>query len=81
MSREFARVLGRVLRRPVFLRVPAFVVRPVLGETGREVLLSSIRAIPARLLASGFAFSHPDLEGALRHVLGRPPVPPWAEDA
>ncbi len=69
-NREFARTLGRVLRRPAFCRVPACVIRLVLGEMGSELLLSSVRAVPARLLASGFSFRYPDLEGALRHVLG-----------
>lgn len=68
-NREFARTLGRVLRRPAFCRVPAVVIRLVLGEMGRELLLNGARAVPARLLASGFVFCHPDLEGALRHVL------------
>jgi len=68
-NREFARTLGRVLRRPAFCRVPAVVIRLVLGEMGRELLLSSVRAVPAKLRASGFECGHPDLEGAIRHVL------------
>jgi len=66
---EFARTLGRVLRRPALCRVPACVIRLMLGEMGRELLLSSVRAVPARLLASGFSFRYPDLEGALRQAL------------
>ncbi len=66
---DFARTLGRVLRRPALCRVPACVIRLMLGEMGRELLLSSARAVPARLLASGFSFRHPDLEGALRQAL------------
>ncbi|MBM4031070.1 MAG: TIGR01777 family protein [Planctomycetes bacterium] len=70
-NRDFARTLGRVLRRPAFCRVPAWVVRTIMGEMGRELLLSSTRAVPARLAAAGFSFRYPGLEGALRHVLGK----------
>ncbi|MCL6499284.1 MAG: TIGR01777 family oxidoreductase [Firmicutes bacterium] len=68
---EFARTLAVVLRRPAFLRVPAFAVRWVLGrEMADEVLLSGQRAIPRRLLEAGFRFRYPDLEAGLRAVLG-----------
>lgn len=70
-NRDFARAIGRVLRRPAICRLPAFAIRLMLGQMGRELLLASIRAAPARLLASGFSFRHPALEGALRHELAR----------
>jgi uncharacterized protein (TIGR01777 family) len=70
-GREFARVLGRVMKRPALLRAPAFALRLVLGrEMADELLLASQRAEPRRLLATGFAFRFPALEPALRHVLG-----------
>lgn len=67
---EFARVLGKVLGRPTALGVPAFVLRMALGEMADEGLLASARVIPAKLEAAGYRFRHPELEGALRHVLG-----------
>lgn len=67
---EFTKTLGKVLGRPVFLAVPGFVVRLALGEMADEVLLASVRAQPAKLLASGFSFAHPELESALRAALG-----------
>jgi uncharacterized protein (TIGR01777 family) len=70
-NREFTRVLGRVLGRPTLAPVPALAVRLAFGEMADELLLSSTRVAPARLLAVGHAFRHPDLEGALRHLLGR----------
>jgi hypothetical protein len=68
---EFTRTLGRVLRRPALIPVPAWALRLALGEMARELLLSSARALPSRLLESGFRFEHPELEAALRHLLGR----------
>lgn len=66
---EFTRTLGRVLHRPTLLPAPAFALRLLLGEMADELLLASARGEPARLLASGFAFRYPTLEGALREAL------------
>lgn len=67
---EFARVLGRVLRRPALLPVPPLALRLMFGrEAANEAMLTSARLVPARLLAAGFQFRFPDLEAALRHVL------------
>ncbi|GBD14409.1 Epimerase family protein [bacterium HR25] len=68
---EFTQTLAKVLGRPAFLRVPAQVLTLPLGEMAQETLLASQRAIPRRLLERGFQFQYPELEGALRHVLGR----------
>jgi len=70
-NREFTRTLGRVLRRPTILPVPAFAIRAAFGAMGEETILASARVAPRRLVETGFDFRHPDLEGALRHALGR----------
>jgi len=70
-SRDFARVLGRVLERPAVLSVPALALRLLFGEMADEALLSSARAVPAKLTAAGFGFSHARLERALRWALDR----------
>jgi uncharacterized protein len=69
---EFARVLGRVLRRPSFLHTPAFAMRLAMGELVDELMLASTRVEPKALKSMGFTFEHPDLESALRSVLNRP---------
>ncbi len=69
---EFARVLGRVLRRPARLPVPPLALRAAFGEMARETLLAGARGEPARLLGAGHVFRFPGLEGALRHLLDRP---------
>ena len=67
---EFTRALARALRRPAFLPVPGSVIRAVLGQMGRELLLSSIKARPLRLAQWGFRFSRPEIGSALRTLLG-----------
>lgn len=68
---EFVAVLARVLRRPAAIPVPATALRFVFGEMAEETLLASTRVVPEKLQAAGYRFRHPDLESALRHVLGR----------
>ncbi len=67
-NREFTAALGRVLRRPTPFPVPAGVLRIALGEVAGE-LFSSQRVHPARLLGTGYAFGHAELERGLRHLL------------
>jgi hypothetical protein len=68
---QFTDTLARVLRRPAWFPVPEAAVRLLVGQMADELLLSSARVVPERLLDSGYRFRFPDLEGALRHVLGR----------
>lgn len=69
---EYTRTLARVLHRPAVLPVPSLGPRLLLGEQGaRELACSSQRVEPTKLTAAGHRFRHPDLEGALRHLLGR----------
>jgi hypothetical protein len=70
-NREFTKTLGRVLGRPTLLPMPAFAARLAFGEMADELLLCSQRAEPAKLVASGYKFRFPELEGALRHLLGK----------
>jgi uncharacterized protein (TIGR01777 family) len=69
--RTFTRTLGRVLRRPTIVPMPATAARLAFGEMANELLLASARVRPAALESTGYQFRHPELEGALRHLLGR----------
>jgi len=67
---EFTAALGRVLRRPTLLGVPAVALSALFGELARAELLASRRVVPVALQQSGFRFLHPTLDAALRHTLG-----------
>lgn len=69
-STDFARALGGVLSRPAVTPVPAFALKMLFGELAEATVLAGQRVQPAALEASGFAFTHPTLEGALRFTLG-----------
>jgi len=69
---ELARSLGAALHRPSFLAVPAVALKVVLGsEMATDMVLASQRVVPAKLVDSGFIFTHTDLDEAVRSVLGR----------
>ncbi len=67
---EFTKTLGRVLKRPTIFPVPRFILQLLIGEF-TEILVASSRVAPRRLLDEGFSFNYPDLDPALRHLLGR----------
>ncbi len=67
----FSNTLAKVIGRPAALPVPAKAIERIFGQMGKETVLSSTRVAPRRLNAAGYRFRHPDLESALRHVLGR----------
>lgn len=68
---EFTRTLASVLNRFVGPPAPGTLIRLVVPEIAREMLLASQRVVPTRALDSGFRFQFPALDGALRHLLGR----------
>ncbi|MFJ2200672.1 TIGR01777 family oxidoreductase [Streptomyces violaceusniger] len=67
-NREITAAMGRVLRRPTLFTVPAPALRIALGEMSGDVL-GSVRAIPRRLLDSGFTFTHPHVDEAIKAAL------------
>jgi uncharacterized protein (TIGR01777 family) len=69
-NKEFAKVLGKVLRRPAFLTTPTFALKLAFGESS-SILASGQRVVPKRALESGFRFAHPDLEAALRDLVAK----------
>jgi uncharacterized protein (TIGR01777 family) len=67
-NEEFTKTLGDVLYRPTFLPLPEFAISMIMGEMGEELLLTSERVIPKRLLDAGFEFAYPDLRPAIEHA-------------
>ncbi len=70
-NKDFTKILGRVLSRPTLFPMPEAVIKLAFGEMAKELLLASTRVEPAALAASGYSFQHPDLELALRSLLGK----------
>lgn len=68
---ELTSTLAHVLGRPAGLSVPKLALRVAFGGFADEGLLASQRLQPRRLTESGYRFQSPELEPALRAMLGR----------
>jgi hypothetical protein len=68
-NREFVWSLGKALRRPAVLPVPAFALRMLLGEMS-QIVLASQRVVPRALVQSGYQFRFPELREALADLFG-----------
>jgi uncharacterized protein len=66
--KEFCATLGKVMRRPCWAPVPAFVLRAALGEMA-DILLTGQRAVPAAAEKLGYRFRYPGLFEALHDIL------------
>ena len=69
-NREFTRALGRALRRPALLPVPAFALKTIFGEMAESLLLTGQRVIPARAQSHGYHFRYPEIDIAMRGIFG-----------
>jgi uncharacterized protein len=65
----FAEALGAALHRPTILPVPGPIARLALGEMADVALLGGVRALPRRLLDTGFTFEEPELAPYLAKAL------------
>lgn len=68
-NREFTKTLGRILKRPTLVPMPAFLAKTLFGEMAEALLLSSTRVEPGKLKAAGYPFQFDTLEDCLRHEL------------
>ena len=67
---QLQRMIAKELHRPMWMRIPASLVRTLLGEMS-QLLLDGQHIVPTRATAAGFDFKHPNLGEALRHLLGQ----------
>ena len=70
-NRDFSKALARAVGRPLFLRIPAWFLRLILGEMAQELFLASTRAVPRKLQSVGFEFEYPEIDQALCQLVRR----------
>lgn len=68
-NREYTRTLGKVLKRPALLAVPAFALRLTMGEMADDMLLASARVVPQRLTEIAHSFRYADISSTLTHMI------------
>jgi uncharacterized protein (TIGR01777 family) len=67
-NKEFGRVLGHMVHRPSFFKVPSFAIKAALRDSASDIV-GSLRVEPMRLPVEGFEFAHPPLESRLAAAL------------
>jgi uncharacterized protein len=67
--KDFIRLIGSIIGKPAWMRVPSWAIRAALGEMAEETVLASQSVYPARLLQEGFRFDYEKPEPALRNLL------------
>lgn len=64
---EQTKSMGRILSRPTFFDLPAWVVKIAFGE-GASVMLDSKEVYPRVLQEAGFVFRHPTFDSAMEQI-------------
>ncbi len=64
---EFSKALADRLKKPLWLKVPEYILKLMLGETA-NMLLTGQKVIPSRLLSDDFYFQYQDLDTALKDL-------------
>ena len=67
---QFGKILAGVIRKPHWMPVPSFMLKIMLGEMS-ILVLEGQRALPEKLLKTGFEFRYPQLEDALNNIFGK----------
>ncbi len=66
--KEFCTVLGQVIHRPSWMRIPAFVLKFLLGEMS-SLLLDGQHIVPEKLQKLGYQFKYATVSDALKEIL------------
>jgi uncharacterized protein (TIGR01777 family) len=70
-AKDFFATLGQVMGRPSWLHVPGFVLKVLLGDMAREMLLAGQRVAAKRLIVGGYVLKYSRLDGALEDIFQR----------
>ena len=70
-NEEFTRQLGATLNRPTVATIPAFIIKIMFGQMGKETILASTRVDSTKLSQSGYTHIFSHIEEALNHYLGK----------
>ena len=69
--KQLVKALGKALKKPTLIPVPAFALKLVFREGAQELLLCSQKMSTDRLLSTGFVFNHPTLKSACEWVVAK----------
>ncbi len=67
-QKEFARALGKALRKPSAVHMPAFMIKASMGQMGEELVLTGQRVTPEKLQQAGFTFKDTNIHTFLKAI-------------
>lgn len=68
-SKTINLLISKKLKRPVWFRIPKFILKLFLGEMARELLLANQNVVPSKLKQIGYKFLFPEIEDAIQDIL------------
>ncbi len=68
-QKEFSKICAEILNRPVFLRIPAWGIKLMLGEMGQFLIIDGQYVQPTALINGRFEFKYPKIKAALENLL------------
>jgi len=68
-NQEFTASIAKILSRPMFMHIPSFALKMVMGEMADSLLLASCRVKPNKLIENGYEFAYPEIRDALKLAL------------
>ena len=68
-NKYLIKVIGKIIKRPSWLSIPAIILILFFGQRAKELLLESTRIYPKRLLADGYKFSYSTIDKALKDLI------------
>ncbi len=71
-NQKFTDLLAKMTNKTNFLRIPTFIIKVILGEMGKELLLSNLCVYPKNLLNENYKFIYPNLENYLKEKISLP---------
>ena len=70
-NQEFTTCFAKLLSRPMFMHIPSFALKMVMGEMADSLLLASCRVKPNKLIENGYEFAYPEIQDALKLALNK----------
>lgn len=67
-AKVFFNAVKMAVGKPALFWIPSFLVKLFMGKKGEELILSSKRVVPKRLLDAGFRFAHPAIDEAMNDL-------------
>jgi hypothetical protein len=68
---HFTKALGKAMKRPAVIPVPAFALKILFGKAA-QIMINGERVYPSRLIDSGFSFNFPNIESAVKAIAAKP---------